>query len=63
MGKFHITRPCSGCFETVDGQVPSGWYKFDKKAGCYRGAGCTECGYTGKRRWVYDTRDFEVMDD
>ncbi len=30
-------------------------YPIDPKAGCHVGAGCHECGYTGKRRdnhWV-----------
>ena len=43
------TQSCSGCFETEDGH-PVGRYPWDKKHQCYIGAGCSECGYTGKRR-------------
>lgn len=48
------TMSCSGCRETEDGHNV-GTYPWDDKAGCYIGAGCEECGYTGKRRnreWV-----------
>ncbi len=45
------TGSCSGCFETEDGH-PVGSYPWDNKAKCYVGAGCEECGYTGKRRNV-----------
>lgn len=41
---------CSGCFEGGDYMGQAHLYPFDKKAGCYIGAGCDECGYTGKRR-------------
>lgn len=44
-----FTATCSGCFESLDGQ-PCGSYPWDKKACCYIGSGCHECGYTGKRR-------------
>ena len=40
---------CSGCRETEDGHNV-GHYKWDAKAKCHIGAGCAECGYTGKRR-------------
>ncbi len=40
---------CSGCRETEDGHNV-GHYEWDNKAKCYIGAGCSECGYTGKRR-------------
>jgi len=43
------TESCTGCRETEDGQNV-GDYPWDSKAGCYIGAGCDECGYTGKRR-------------
>jgi len=49
-----FTHSCSGCVECEDGQ-PVGNYAWDSKAGCYVGAGCHECGYTGKRKnrsWV-----------
>lgn len=47
-------RSCSGCFETVDGH-PFGHYPIDRKHNISIGAGCDECGFTGKRRvsmWV-----------
>lgn len=43
------TTSCSGCRETEDGHNV-GHYEWDDKAKCYIGAGCSECGYTGKRR-------------
>lgn len=49
-----FTRSCSGCTETSDGYNVNG-YDTDPKWGCLIGAGCHECGYTGKRRiemWV-----------
>lgn len=48
------TASCSGCHETNEG-YETGLYPYDKKAQCYVGAGCHECGYTGKRReamWI-----------
>lgn len=45
----HFTQSCSGCYETEDGH-PVGDYPYDEKAECHVGAGCSECGYTGKRR-------------
>ncbi len=48
------TTSCSGCRETEDGHNV-GHYPWDDKAGCYVGAGCHECGHTGKIRqheWV-----------
>lgn len=48
------TDSCSGCHETVDGQS-MGCYPYDAKAKCEVGAGCEDCGYTGKSRrceWV-----------
>ena len=48
------TESCTGCFEFNEG-----WglehYEYDAKHKCRIGAGCSECGYTGKRRasfWV-----------
>lgn len=43
------TTSCSGCFETEDGH-PVGDYPYDAKNHCHIGAGCPECGYTGKRK-------------
>lgn len=43
------TVSCAGCRETEDGHNV-GEYPWDDKAKCYIGAGCDECGYTGKRR-------------
>ena len=45
-----FTRECSGCFEGGDYMGMAHLYPYDKKARCYVGAGCEECGYTGKRR-------------
>lgn len=55
-----FTESCSGCHETVEG-YETGDYNYDEKAQCYVGAGCDECGFTGKRRrseWV----PFDVME-
>jgi hypothetical protein len=53
------TQSCSGCHETNEG-YETGLYPYDEKAQCYVGAGCSECGYTGKRRmewWIpFDPR-------
>ncbi len=46
----HYTRSCSGCFEAGDYMGMAHHYPYDIKARCYVGAGCDECGYTGKRR-------------
>jgi hypothetical protein len=43
------TESCSGCRETEDGHNV-GHYPWDDKAKCYIGGGCSECGFTGKRR-------------
>lgn len=45
-----FTTSCSGCFELGDYGSGSENYMWDEKAQCYRGDGCHECGYTGKRR-------------
>jgi len=45
---YSFTHSCSGCYETIDGH-PAGNYPWDDKSKCYIGAGCFECGYTGKR--------------
>ncbi len=49
------TVSCSGCFETGDYGSGAHLYPFDEKARCHIGAGCSECGYTGKRvhrQWI-----------
>jgi len=49
------TDSCSGCFEGGEYMGLAHNYPYDERAGCYRGSGCTECGYTGKRilrMWV-----------
>jgi len=55
----YFTRSCTGCFESEDGH-PVGEYPWDSKANCYIGSGCSECGYTGKRRFYYDEDDLEL---
>jgi hypothetical protein len=61
-----FTASCSGCHETVDGQSVGG-YEYDAKAGCERGAGCSECGYRGKVRheeWIpFDMDAFDEWFD
>jgi len=54
------TGPCSGCFEFNEGLGLSN-YKYDYKAKCYIGAGCSECGYTGKRKHKYLISDLEKL--
>ena len=51
----YFTRSCSGCYETEDGH-PVGEYEWDEKAKCYKGSGCKECGYTGKRRTYFSDK-------
>ena len=49
------TESCTGCFEGGENMGLAHHYLYDIKARCYIGAGCEECGYTGKRRvkmWV-----------
>lgn len=49
------TDSCSGCFEGGEYMGMAHYYPYDKKAHCHVGAGCCECGYTGKRirkEWV-----------
>lgn len=53
--RVHIARwtdSCSGCFEGGEYMGMAHHYPYDGKAGCHVGAGCHECGYTGKRRRV-----------
>jgi hypothetical protein len=45
------TDSCTGCYESEDGH-PVGEYDYDSKNHCAIGAGCKECGYTGKSRRV-----------
>lgn len=47
------TYNCSGCCELGDYGSGSHLYRWDAKAHCLVGAGCKECGYTGKRRNSY----------
>jgi hypothetical protein len=47
-----FVQTCSGCHESVDG-YDVGEYAFDQKNRITLGAGCHECGYTGKRRVVW----------
>ena len=56
----YFTQPCSGCFEAEDG-YPIGEYPWDEKSHCYIGSGCSECGYTGKRRIYFSVREFNKM--
>jgi hypothetical protein len=52
---IHFTDACSGCFEAGEYGSQEHLYPMDKKHRCRIGAGCSECGYTGKRRhsmWV-----------
>ncbi len=57
-GKWHQHAvwwsSCSGCFETVDGHVPYSDGEpispFNEARGCYEGAGCPECGWSGINR-------------
>lgn len=44
------TDSCSGCCELGECMENAKYYDYDDKAGCYLGAGCHECGFTGKRR-------------
>jgi hypothetical protein len=49
------TGPCSGCYESGEYGGNADNYPYDAKARCRIGAGCSECGFTGKRRraeWV-----------
>jgi hypothetical protein len=55
-----FTQSCSGCFESEDGR-PIGGYPWDEKAHCYIGAGCKECGYTGKRRIYFSVREYNAI--
>lgn len=54
------TDSCSGCFEFNEG-LGLGNYEYDKKAQCYKGSGCFECGYTGKRRHDFYMPDFSLI--
>jgi hypothetical protein len=52
-----ITMPCSGCYEPGEYGGNEHLYQWDAKARCRVGAGCRECGYTGKRRVDVPTED------
>jgi hypothetical protein len=56
------TSSCTGCTNSEDGHL-IGEYPFDNKANCFIGSGCSECGYTGKRRqehWVPENLTADV---
>lgn len=61
------TDSCSGCTELGDYGGGSQYYDTDTKHHCLIGAGCEECGYTGKRRqemWIpFDHAAFSAFDD
>ena len=44
-----FTMSCSGCFEPGECMGLAHLYEYDVKRHCYVGAGCEECGYSGKR--------------
>ena len=44
------TDSCSGCTELGECMGNAHLYPYDSKARCHIGAGCEECGFTGKRR-------------
>lgn len=44
------TDSCPGCLEGGEYMGRAADYPYDIKAGCHVGAGCDECGHTGKRR-------------
>lgn len=50
--EIRYTNHCTGCFETGDYGSGAENYPWDEKAQCRVGAGCHECGYTGKVRHV-----------
>jgi hypothetical protein len=55
------TDSCSGCFEGGDYMGLAHNYPYDQKARCHVGAGCSECGYTGKRRHDFWMPDYEQV--
>ncbi len=48
--RITFTESCSGCYEPGEYGANDHLYPWDDKAQCRVGAGCQECGYTGKRR-------------
>jgi hypothetical protein len=60
------TDSCSGCFEAGDYGGNAHNYPYDEKARCHIGAGCNECGYTGKticEEWVpFDMKAYCVRE-
>lgn len=59
------TSECSGCFEAGEYMGLAHQYPWDERAQCHVGAGCGECGYTGKRRteWWIELDLFRVMEE
>lgn len=49
------TQACTGCWEFNKG-MGQHRYRTDEKLGIKIGHGCSECGYTGKRRHVVDLK-------
>lgn len=53
------TDACSGCFEFGEYGGLAHLYGYDKKRGCHVGAGCDECGYTGRPQNGFKNRGRE----
>lgn len=56
MGSYYVA-PCTGCYEGGENDGMAHLYPYDEKAECRVGAGCEECGYTGKRRVPVPSED------
>lgn len=52
MRRVAWTNSCTGCAELGECMGNAHLYPYDIKAQCRIGAGCAECGFTGKRRTV-----------
>jgi hypothetical protein len=52
---YHVTftTSCSGCCELGEYMGNAHSYPYDSKAQCHVGAGCHECGHSGKRRFSH----------
>jgi len=53
----YVTLPCSGCYSAGEYGGSEHNYPYD---GCRLGAGCHECGYTGKRRTYFAMPDMRT---